>query len=333
MKVYKYRGVNHFERDLNSLVKNEIYAPRFKDLNDPFEGLFKDELSNFIEYLTERIDQYHINIAQLYTKIKNSKDYIGVYSLSKNYCSELLWAHYAESFKGFCIEYDLEKLKTNYLIPKTVNELTVKYTPIPATLTYIDAGRVTGLQKLFATKSISWKYEKEIRLIFDTSGSKSYPISALTGIYFGSELLPKYKEKLIKTLEGRDVKFYEIVRQVNSYKLERKFVHENKQNKVSKFDSSIFEILVINHEPNFKNFNLLYKGTDLSEENLKNIISRFRKENDTINCNIKIFDSKSIIPLLNKYPLTTHEEQIFATHCIAESGFDFEHNIVLYPYK
>jgi len=35
---------------------------------------------------------------------------IGIFSLSKKYDDELLWAHYANSHKGFCIEYDLEIL-------------------------------------------------------------------------------------------------------------------------------------------------------------------------------------------------------------------------------
>ncbi|WP_320019074.1 DUF2971 domain-containing protein [Labilibaculum manganireducens] len=333
MKVYKYRGIGEFTRDLGSLDRNEIYAPLFKDLNDPFEGLFKDELAKFIEDKKKRIDQFPISMTELYTKIKDSKDSLGIYSLSKNYCNELMWAHYADSYQGFCIEYELEKLKTNYLIPKTVNELTVKYTPKPQSLTYKDAGESSGLQKLFATKSIPWEYEKEIRLIFDTSGTKSYPLSALTGIYFGSELLPENKEKLINTLEGRDVRFYEINRKDNSYKLERKLIHENKRKLEFKLDNDIFEILGTNHKPNVENFNLLYKGTDISIEGLTNFISDFRKEYVTINGNIKIFNDTSILPLLNKYPLTTLEERMFATHCIAESCFGSEQDIVLYPYK
>lgn len=45
---------------------------------------------------------------------------IGIYSLSKPKenetfpCNELLWAHYANSHKGFCIEYDLDILLKNH---------------------------------------------------------------------------------------------------------------------------------------------------------------------------------------------------------------------------
>lgn len=35
---------------------------------------------------------------------------LGIFSLSKRYDDELLWAHYSNSHKGFCIEYDLDQL-------------------------------------------------------------------------------------------------------------------------------------------------------------------------------------------------------------------------------
>ena len=39
---------------------------------------------------------------------------IGIYSLSKTFIDELLWAHYGNSHKGFCIEYDLDILLNSF---------------------------------------------------------------------------------------------------------------------------------------------------------------------------------------------------------------------------
>ena len=55
------------------------------------------------------------DFSRFYKEVKN----YGIYSLSKTEKDELLWAYYANSHKGFCIEYDLEillKIKSVNLI-------------------------------------------------------------------------------------------------------------------------------------------------------------------------------------------------------------------------
>ena len=85
-------------RDTNSLIKGELYAPKLKDLNDPFEGA--------VELPNAASEDYWV------TPLLQQSYRAGVYSMSKqkkgeNFpCNELLWAHYANSHKGFCIEYD-----------------------------------------------------------------------------------------------------------------------------------------------------------------------------------------------------------------------------------
>ena len=63
----------------------------------------------------------------------------GVYSLIKPLdnetfpCSELMWAHYADSHKGFCIEYDLDiRLAELYTNLPILSEPSKNYTSITA---------------------------------------------------------------------------------------------------------------------------------------------------------------------------------------------------------
>ena len=105
---YKYRANFADEkgnrRDTDSLIKGELYAPKMKDLNDPFEGSVELPLSQEHEHWV--------------TPLLQESYRAGVYSMSKRKeeeeypCNELLWAHYANSHKGFCIEYDLDELDT-----------------------------------------------------------------------------------------------------------------------------------------------------------------------------------------------------------------------------
>ena len=46
-----------------------------------------------------------------FTEIIEMRKTVSIYSLSRTPYDELMWSHYGESHEGFCIEYDLERLK------------------------------------------------------------------------------------------------------------------------------------------------------------------------------------------------------------------------------
>ena len=104
MKVYKYRAnlFNEKEkrrRDTESLLKNEFYAAKFKELNDPFECSFDLQMKDSDK-------------TTFYNSI-NPLD-VGIYSLGMLQqeelfpSHELMWAHYANNHKGFCVAYDVK---------------------------------------------------------------------------------------------------------------------------------------------------------------------------------------------------------------------------------
>jgi len=227
MKAYKFRCIENLKRDLNSLIKSQIYAPKFIDLNDPFEGIFNEQITNLVKLIEQSHSVDSSAVIKNWEDIICFKSILGIYSLSLTYSEELLWAHYASSYNGYCIEYDIDLLKNNYLTSKTVNEFLVDYQPKLSTITYHDIEPENVLNKLYATKSIKWKCEKEIRLIYDTSSVKNYHPSALLSICFGMKLSKKHRQLIIKSLINRNVIFYEIYREPNSYKLERREIYKN----------------------------------------------------------------------------------------------------------
>ncbi len=114
MLVYKYRG-GSFKRDLQSLKNDTFWASNTKQLNDPYEGFisikdYQQQLNN----LKNIFSQHRAHLTLIEQSLKNIIDMkdtkLGILSLSKRYDDELLWAHYANSHKGFCIEYDLDRL-------------------------------------------------------------------------------------------------------------------------------------------------------------------------------------------------------------------------------
>lgn len=51
---------------------------------------------------------------------------------------------------------------------------------------------------MFETKSKSWEYENEIRLIYSTSKRKGYNPFALKSIYFGLNMDEKHQIQIMK---------------------------------------------------------------------------------------------------------------------------------------
>lgn len=87
---------------------------------------------------------------------------VGIYSLGmlqpkESFPShELMWAHYANSHKGFCIEFDLDKmLQNSYPNFDIRNKITVNYQPDMPTIVKEDFNDVFGIQKSIWYKIIS----------------------------------------------------------------------------------------------------------------------------------------------------------------------------------
>ncbi|GGD51928.1 hypothetical protein GCM10011514_15200 [Emticicia aquatilis] len=333
MKGYKYRGRDTFERDLESILNNQLYASSFDKLNDPFEATFKEEISQF----GETLKMLGVDSSEVKHNFKEVLDYtskLGIYSLSYTPINELMWAHYSSSHEGFCIEYDIEKIKWSEFENRFIKELDVDYKDAIPVLKWDDIYDLENvLKKMYATKSLSWQYEKEVRLLFDNYGLKSYHSSALTGIYFGAKMSDNLKQILINSLKNRDIKFYQISKGLNSYHIESRLVHENKRIIINKLDFDSFEILRTNHSIQIEVFDIWYKDNDISTDAILSFVKAFTENISTKKCIINIFNDKSIQHLLGKSPLTKEEYLQFADCYIADYNYVTPNVIYPYPYQ
>ncbi|SFS83661.1 Protein of unknown function [Zhouia amylolytica] len=227
MRVFKYRG-GSFERDLDSLEKNFYWAPKFDDLNDPCETLintdpFKVQSRTFAKLFgKENSEQFTEVEKALHNLFDVKKKAIGIYSLSKTFKDELLWAHYADSHRGFCIEYDLELLANSYKSFETFS-FPVIYNKKPPEYGIRDINNTKSeqiVQKLAGYKSKRWQYEQEHRIVTGFYGEHPYEPSCLKSIYFGLNMNEKEKELMIDRLKGRNVQFYQIIQKHNSYEFD-----------------------------------------------------------------------------------------------------------------
>lgn len=228
MLVYKYRG-GAFNRDLNSLKNDTFWASSTSQLNDPCEGLinledFKQQLNHFKNILYQRSDKLSL-IEQILQNIIDMKDTkLGIFSLSRTYSDELLWAHYADSHKGFCIEYDLEKLLSRQN-PKH-RHFDVQYSNNIPNLDFSQLLDQTNpdilIKKMLGYKSQRWEYEQELRIITESQGINIYDYRAVKAIYFGLKTSKSAISKTMKTLQGRKIKYFQMHLKSNSFQFEAK---------------------------------------------------------------------------------------------------------------
>jgi hypothetical protein len=112
----------------------------------------------------------------------------GILSLSDTPTNLLMWAHYADSHRGFAVELDgLSEFFHRGSPPSVVGHpiavtyardrpaLTM-YTPEPTREFFDDAIRGALL-----TKSVDWSYEREYRVIFPLDDPDTYPHEVVSG--------------------------------------------------------------------------------------------------------------------------------------------------------
>lgn len=332
--VYKFRSTLLYDgddkdipRDVKSLLEYKLYAPDISTFNDVFEMGYDDRpiyeaLNTFDALKLVNTEQIRDNYDNLKKHIKS----VGVYSL---FVSEtdipdnvLMWAYYGDSHKGFCIAYDLEQLEKSEEYAFDVNLAKVEYTESYPILSLDKLGNKDEMIKtIISSKSIDWKHENEIRLIYEHSGEHRFNKHAIKAIYFGLQMDKKNIDTIINGLDGIDVKFYQMERVPHSYKLTAKLVDEKHRiDKKDLLDENLYQIMRYELRNTIENFDVLYKG-EKNKTSIEAFVKSFRKQHATKDSNISLFDDLDIKPLLTKYPLSGKENLFFNKHWVAAVNF------------
>lgn len=198
--VYKYRTWDNASHR-NLLLYNELYLASPKDFNDPFDVrvppnfslLSRSERDQYItdiliqqypELISQNIDlkkkisELEIKFSDIdtfqkeYEKIyfENLDRYYGIIAMSCRWNSILMWSHYANSHKGFCVGFNELKLRNSFHpLPVAVGKVQYKsnFPEIkPKVSKNIDDPKImANLFEKTHIKSIYWRYEREYRIM------------------------------------------------------------------------------------------------------------------------------------------------------------------------
>ncbi|WP_394973721.1 DUF2971 domain-containing protein [uncultured Croceitalea sp.] len=227
MLVYKYRGGDSeiFKRDLECLENNLYYASSSLDLNDPCETITDSEKlisqsKSFSKYLGFKSKESLKVVDEAYRNVLSFDKKMGIYSLSQTYIDELLWAHYGNSHKGFCIEYELDLLLESYKSDEKFS-FPVTYNNKPPVIGMLDIATNKNnsiVRKMGGFKSKRWAYEQEYRILTNNFGLHAYNYQAVKSIYFGLRMDNAQKTEIMNRLKGRGIKYFQIEQIPTSYK-------------------------------------------------------------------------------------------------------------------
>lgn len=129
----------------------------------------------------------------------------------------LMWSHYADSHRGFCLEFS-----TDYP-PFREQLFQVSYeTRMPTVVpSERDFGKLFDLRGFILIKAREWQYEKEWRIVSSLSNTTiAYPPEALKRILIGAKATTRTVNALRRSVEGRPVIIVRLQLSDNRFRLE-----------------------------------------------------------------------------------------------------------------
>ena len=139
-------------------------------------------------------------------EINDLRKNMGVLSLAEKNDNLLMWAHYADSHKGMCLEFSTELSHNGAENRLKDKEFTNKVDyndnyPSIAEMKIFDQPQSSMQKHLFLQKATCWEYEEEWRLLMEDGGrAVTYP-GKLTGIIFGAKADQKMVEEVKNATE------------------------------------------------------------------------------------------------------------------------------------
>lgn len=219
--LYRYQRLT--AHSLASLLNDTVWLSSPTTFNDPFDcaiTLSRDKLKESLDHAIaeiasrnnipkEQIANHDKVINQdeqayewLRSSLKNSMQRIGVLCFSATHSEILMWSHYANNHKGFCVEYDfsegshLRKIAQPVCYSETIPALSLANLPEGAESNFLDV--------CIFTKAKQWQYEQEWRVIMPEGGRSFQAPAKTTSIIFGARMPTEEKVMLFRALRHKE---------------------------------------------------------------------------------------------------------------------------------
>lgn len=225
--LFKYRSVDDYS--ISSLLNDTLWFDHPANFNDPYDcsvnftgDIIDDYINNLWKTISEKAgiksklekqvyNFYHSSIIEKFDKAISNSCLVCCFSSNVN--SMLMWSHYANSHKGFCIAYDISKLDKNNIMRKNLYPVIYKKEKFDVSY-YLDSAicpkypAIAGL----CWKSREWSYEDEYRIILPCKDNikepKLFNVLKPSAIFLGSKIDQKSEEKIENIALDRKIEVY-----------------------------------------------------------------------------------------------------------------------------
>jgi Protein of unknown function (DUF2971) len=255
--IYRYRSFNKYS--IEELVNSEFYIKLPNEVNDPFDSKcifdemgteadfrkhhmlclkkqrpdlsdeqIRQEVDVFIESNQWRDREFTEDLFKSFREDTSEKfSKLAMVCFSKKNDDILMWSHYADEHKGFCLIFDRARLEASCHAPLyDMSYNRKKFGDL------MEEDVIKIAQKLVLTKSKDWCYEKEVRMIIPIIPGKTvygirnarfmkYSEEALIGVIFGCRMPYNDKSTIKKLLSSKITKpdYYDAINCAIDYKL------------------------------------------------------------------------------------------------------------------
>jgi hypothetical protein len=206
MNLYKFRTLERLDYVLDIILNERLYCSFYKDLNDPFEGLFsstirltpEDKLMYLKKFYVplflppDKITVYHDIDNLIMAKVEHVK----ICSLSSSLLDVRLWSNYADGHRGIAIEIDFKDKEDD------IHEVHYDKKLPHFDLSFFSQPKIT---EVLTHKTIHWAYEDEYRIINE---HEYYDVSKrIKTVYCGLRISKTHLDILSKSIP-KDIPIY-----------------------------------------------------------------------------------------------------------------------------
>ncbi|WP_313184057.1 DUF2971 domain-containing protein [Lacrimispora sp.] len=233
-KLYRYRTFNNFWK--NNLFDGEIYLSKPSQFNDPFDGVPNIKINKFWDICGRKIFYDNTGI-DIELNMESAEDIFDIIQLEVKqftqekmrvacFCEQwnslLMWAHYADSHKGFCIEYDTT------MIPDHTKRffLPVIYQKQFYDSTYDFEGNQYNSFNFLFHKAQEWEYEKEWRIaVYEKQIRANINLKdSITSVTLGINCPEEYKREIMIWANTNNKAVYQTSVLYDKYELMRTII-------------------------------------------------------------------------------------------------------------
>ena len=163
-----------------------------------FIRLLSDKLQPEKHDTAVKLEEYYKTLEQQLNERLESLFLVGC--LAGNYKNRLMWSHYADGHKGYCIEYDFSKTTDLDLLPFPVvytdKRIKMPWKAIihPLKEETIEASKT--MMTALLTKDAEWSYEQEWRILVQHDNNPNVKMPKPSCVYIGSMCNEENRQRL-----------------------------------------------------------------------------------------------------------------------------------------